>query len=410
MEKRTVLFVDDESNILKSLNRLLRSEPYQSLFAQGGEEALDILGRESVNVIVTDLGMPEMDGFTLLKQVQENYPDVIRLVLSVSGDTDSILKAINKESVYRYILKPWEERELKIIIRQATEMFNLQEEKRNLLTRLDEHNRLLEQRVKERTRQLLAIESAAEIGKYASQIVHNLNNPLFCISGALDMFEVELSDDNTDLNKLQKWTKMAKSGTSDLKDIILGILIHVRDKTKYEKKQIDVNEIIKSALDFFQINPFFKNKIKKQVDLSDNLPPVLGDSIQIKQIVDNLIKNAIDAMEHSEEKRLTVKTGFEDKCIAIIISDTGEGISEEDLSNIFSPDFTTKPIGKGTGLGLASVKAMVDAYSGTIHVESKNREGTTFIVRLPGSVPRDMTEPLVSLHSEIDKKRFVVHK
>lgn len=396
MEKRTVLFVDDESNILKSLNRLLRSEPYQSLFAQGGEEALDILGRESVNVIVTDLGMPEMDGFTLLKQVQENYPDVIRLVLSVSGDTDSILKAINKESVYRYILKPWEERELKIIIRQAIEMFNLQEEKRNLLTRLDEHNRLLEQRVKERTRQLLAIESAAEIGKYASQIVHNLNNPLFCISGALDMFEVELSDDNTDLNKLQKWTKMAKSGTSDLKDIILGILIHVRDKTKYEKKQIDVNEIIKSALDFFQINPFFKNKIKKQVDLSDNLPPVLGDSIQIKQIVDNLIKNAIDAMEHSEEKRLTVKTGFEDKCIAIIISDTGEGISEEDLSNIFSPDFTTKPIGKGTGLGLASVKTMVDAYSGTIHVESKNREGTTFIVRLPGSVPRDMTEPLVS--------------
>lgn len=396
MEKRTVLFVDDESNILKSLNRLLRSEPYQSLFAQGGEEALDILGRESVNVIVTDLGMPEIDGFTLLKQVQENYPDVIRLVLSVSGDTDSILKAINKESVYRYILKPWEERELKIIIRQAIEMFNLQEEKRNLLTRLDEHNRLLEQRVKERTRQLLAIESAAEIGKYASQIVHNLNNPLFCISGALDMFEVELSDDNTDLNKLQKWTKMAKSGTSDLKDIILGILIHVRDKTKYEKKQIDVNEIIKSALDFFQINPFFKNKIKKQVDLSDNLPPILGDSIQIKQIVDNLIKNAIDAMEHSEEKRLTVKTGFEDKCIAIIISDTGEGISEEDLSNIFSPDFTTKPIGKGTGLGLASVKAMVDAYSGTIHVESKNREGTTFIVRLPGSVPRDMTEPLVS--------------
>jgi signal transduction histidine kinase len=396
MEKRTVLFVDDESNILKSLNRLLRSEPYQSLFAQGGEEALDILGRESVNVIITDLGMPEMDGFTLLKQVQENYPDVIRLVLSVSGDTDSILKAINKESVYRYILKPWEERELKIIIRQATEMFNLQEEKRNLLTRLDEHNRLLEQRVKERTRQLLAIESAAEIGKYASQIVHNLNNPLFCISGALDMFEVELSDDNTDLNKLQKWTKMAKSGTSDLKDIILGILIHVRDKTKYEKKQIDVNEIIKSALDFFQINPFFKNKIKKQVDLSDNLPPILGDSIQIKQIVDNLIKNAIDAMEHSEEKRLTVKTGFEDKCIAIIISDTGEGISEEDLSNIFCPYFTTKPIGKGTGLGLASVKAMVDAYSGTIHVESKNREGTTFIVRLPGSVPRDMTEPLVS--------------
>lgn len=109
----------------------------------------------------------------------------------------------------------------------------------------------------------------------------------------------------------------------------------------------------------------------------------MGNPIQIKQIVDNLVKNAIDAMEHSPQKRLTLQTRLEDKAVAIIVSDTGEGIAEENLARIFLPDFTTKPIVKGTGLGLASVKTMVEAYSGDIQVESKKGEGTTFIVRIP---------------------------
>jgi signal transduction histidine kinase len=92
-------------------------------------------------------------------------------------------------------------------------------------------------------------------------------------------------------------------------------------------------------------------------------------------------------MEHSQEKRLTVETCLEDKAVLIRISDTGEGIAEEDLPKIYSPDFTTKPIGKGTGLGLASVKTMVDAYSGDIQVESRKGEGTTFVVRIPVERP-----------------------
>ncbi len=131
------------------------------------------------------------------------------------------------------------------------------------------------------------------------------------------------------------------------------------------------------------LNPIYKYQIEKHTNPSDNLPNILGNPIQIKQIIDNLVKNAIDAMEHSAEKRLTIETRFEDKDVVIRISDTGEGVAEENLTKIFSPDFTTKPIDKGTGLGLASVKTMVEAYSGGIWAESKEGEGTTFIVRIP---------------------------
>ncbi len=141
MENRTVLFVDDERDILNSLKRLFNSEPYQCLFAQGGYEALSLLERKRVDVIITDLKMPEIDGLKLLKQVQKEYPDVIRLVLSVHADKNSVLNAVNIGRVYRFVVKPWDNKEIMMIVRHAIEMAKLQEEKRDLLKRIEEHKR-----------------------------------------------------------------------------------------------------------------------------------------------------------------------------------------------------------------------------------------------------------------------------
>ena len=123
MRTGTILFVDDEGDILKSLKRQVRTEPYESFFVQSGQEALDLLEKESIQVIVTDLHMPKMDGLSLLTRVEEKHPDIVRLVLSALDDKDSILDAINSGHVYRYILKPWDNTELKIIVRQAIERY-----------------------------------------------------------------------------------------------------------------------------------------------------------------------------------------------------------------------------------------------------------------------------------------------
>ncbi len=375
--------MDDEEKILKALRRLFRSEPYRFFFASGGEAALDILNAENVSVVITDLSMPGMDGFTLLDRVKTEYPYIIRIVMSGHSDTDTILNAINQGNLYRYILKPFNGAELKITTKQAVELFNLQQDKRNLMQRLEEHNNLLEERVEKRTKQLLAIEKKAEIGKHASQIVHNMNNPLMAVFGSIDIAELIMENANSDMDKLQKFLGIMKKNAYDLKKIIRSILDHAREDGPSRTEPVNINGIIARALEFFELDSTFKYKIKKNISMTENLPFIKGDSIQIKQIMDNLIKNAIDAMKHSGKKCLGIRTGMENGDITIKISDTGEGIAAENLEKIFSSDYTTKPVGKGTGLGLASVKTMINAYSGTIKVESKKGKGTLFTVHLP---------------------------
>ena len=383
MNSKTVLFVDDEQSVLTSLKRLFRDEPYRCLFAGGGKEALGLLEKEGVHVLVADLNMPKMGGFALLEEVERKYPDIVRLVLSTYTDSATVLEAINRGQVYRYIAKPWDGDELKVNIWKALEHFNLQEEKRDLVRKLEEHNKLLEKRVEKRTRQLLAIQSKAEIGKYVSQLVHNLKSPLQAIYGSLYLADCVISDKTTDFKELNKYLKIANSSVKNLEEIIAGILTHMRNDRLNSSEQVNLNKILQEQLIFFNLDTAYKTEIEKEITLSDILPCILGNPIHLKQIIDNLIKNAIDAMQYSPRKKLMIKTWFEDNNVFMAITDTGEGIAEEDLDRIFLPDFTTKPVGKGTGLGLASVKTMVEGYSGEIQVESNKEQGTTFTIKLP---------------------------
>ena len=135
MEKRTVLFVDDEEKILRSLKRALQDEPYETLFASSGKEALEILEHNEVHVLVTDMYMPEIDGLELLRLVKEEYPHIIRLVLSGFAEKEILLNAINKGEILRFITKPWKSNEeLKIIIRQAIEHYDLHSEREMLMS------------------------------------------------------------------------------------------------------------------------------------------------------------------------------------------------------------------------------------------------------------------------------------
>ncbi|MBW8039007.1 MAG: response regulator [Planctomycetes bacterium] len=135
MEKRTVLFVDDEEKILRSLKRSLMDEPYETLFANSGKEALEILQQHEAHVIVSDIRMPEMDGLELLKIVKEEFPHIIRLVLSGCSEADNILNAINNGEVLRFITKPWKsDGNLKTTIRQAIEYYDLHSEREMLMT------------------------------------------------------------------------------------------------------------------------------------------------------------------------------------------------------------------------------------------------------------------------------------
>ncbi len=125
MEKRTVLFVDDEEQILRSLKRGLFDEAYTCLFANSAKEAIKILKENEVHVIVTDMRMPEMNGLELLKIVKAEYPQIVRMVLSGYTQITTLLTAINQAEIYKYITKPWKlEEEFKPTIRAAIDFYN----------------------------------------------------------------------------------------------------------------------------------------------------------------------------------------------------------------------------------------------------------------------------------------------
>ncbi len=147
-EKRTILFVDDEEKVLKSLQRGLIDEPYECLFATSGKQALDLLDQYTVHVICTDMRMPEMNGLELLKIVKEKQPQVVRLVLSGYTQVGMLLTAINQGEIFKFITKPWKlEEEFKTILQQAIEYYNLRAERDRLAAEVEKYKQLGEAKV-----------------------------------------------------------------------------------------------------------------------------------------------------------------------------------------------------------------------------------------------------------------------
>ena len=170
--QHTVLCLDDEPNILQALKRLLRKEGYQMLFASNGEEAFKLLEEHEVHLIISDQRMPQMSGTEFLAAVKQKYPDVLRVILTGYTDVDSITESINKGHIYKFFLKPWNDHNLKLEIRQALEQYDLIKANRKLdetvvrqNKELQEINERLEEIVAERTKEL-------EIKNHALELSH----------------------------------------------------------------------------------------------------------------------------------------------------------------------------------------------------------------------------------------------
>lgn len=158
-----VLCVDDEVNILKSLQRTLASPAWELVFADSGAKALDIMGQLPVDVIVSDMKMPHMTGAELLEQVAQNYPNSYRILLSGYADNNSLMAAINQGKIQRYLQKPWSNDELKICVQDGIEQVRLQRQNKLLQQQLIIANKQLksaglklEEQVNQRTAQLRA--------------------------------------------------------------------------------------------------------------------------------------------------------------------------------------------------------------------------------------------------------------
>jgi len=393
MRKPAILFVDDEINVLKSLNRLLWNEDYEIVTESDVEKALERLKNRTFQIVVSDYRMPKMNGLMFLKKVRKISPDSLRIILTGHADIDITLRAINEGHVYKFLTKPWDSQSLIMQIKDAVEFQNVLQERNALEEALVEKNKELtdinenlERLVEERTQQLLQAEKMATLGQMASQIGHEMRNALQIFKGNFQMACQYRSNDE----RFQKYTIRCTQSFDRLEIYSRNLLTLGKPKPSNLCKFNIIEAINKTIDKLNEIN------ILKYYDISRNYnfssQEIYGDPVQIDQMITNLLINAHHAMQQSGELSIGVQCGDARDFVDISIQDTGSGIAEENLDKVFEPFFTTKPEGKGTGLGLAVIKKIVDNHHGKIMIRSKVNQGTTVTVSLPLSdISRNQT-------------------
>ncbi|HEX8282181.1 MAG TPA: ATP-binding protein [Pyrinomonadaceae bacterium] len=240
-------------------------------------------------------------------------------------------------------------------------------------------------RMRELEAQFKQTEQSAMIGRLASAIAHEIRNPLNYINLTLDHLRTSLAPNDPQKRALvEKLTLQLKAEVARINTRITEFLKYTRP-ANLDLKPLDLREMLGDALSMVEMQAV-ESGVETRFDGDGEVPPVVGDREALRSLFTNLIINGMHAME-GRGGRLTVGLSAEDGRARVRVSDTGVGIDAEHLPKIFEPYFSTKET--GTGLGLAIVKKAVDEHEGSVRVESKPGEGTTFTVELPTASRKD---------------------
>jgi len=144
MDGYSVLIVDDEPNVLNALQRLFAGEGYRLFMVEIAEEGLKVLEREHIDLIISDQKMPGMNGIEFLEKTVELYPDIIRIIITGHAELDDTIRAVNSGCIYKFIIKPWNNEDLKLTVRRALEQYHLLIKNRDLTVELKKRDKILE--------------------------------------------------------------------------------------------------------------------------------------------------------------------------------------------------------------------------------------------------------------------------
>ncbi len=234
---------------------------------------------------------------------------------------------------------------------------------------------------------LIRVDRLAEIGRTASGITHEINNPIAVIGEISGWIEVVVGDakglGQEDREELETAVQHIIKQVKRCRNITQQLLSFVRD-SEPTHSSMDAHELLKQTVSF--LNPELKNKdIEVTLDFMKGPLPLHSDKQMLEQVFVNLISNAIYAVKERRGAggRIVLKTSRDESMLEIRISDNGTGISEENQRQMYDLFFTTKPTGKGTGLGLPICRNIIKKLGGGFSFETEIGEGTTFIVKLP---------------------------
>jgi two-component system, NtrC family, sensor kinase len=262
---------------------------------------------------------------------------------------------------------------------------------------INEFTHKLESKVEERSRQLRAAQQKlqqsdrlASLGQLAASVAHEINNPISGVLNLSMLMQRLLKDDGIPAGRLEDFRKYLGQVTHETSRVgrIVSDLLAFSRRSKPQRSMADLNKVVASTMSLVS-HKLKLNNVAANLRLAPDLPTVPCDSSQIQQVLVNLVLNAAESMQSRGQGEISIETSLDrtEGTVLLRVSDSGEGIREENLARIFDPFFTTKSEGKGVGLGLAVSYGIIQAHGGDIEVKSRIGQGTTFTVSLPLSEP-----------------------
>ena len=368
----TVLFVDDNPVILKTIALVFAEEDYKLLYASSGEEALTLVTEDSPQIIVSDLRMSGMDGVEFLRQARRINPNFVGMIFSAYLDVDSIMGAVGNDAIWRYIVKPWQDnRELVLTVRNGVQFYNALVAQRQAR---EQENRA---------------ERLSVLGGLVSGISHQFNNINVGVFGYVQMSLANKSLPEEVRDHLENVQRFTKRGTDIVKELaIFG------DQSKHWG--FTAGCLTETAMDglAFCAKELAAEGIEVETRFGKSCDAVINYGL-VKQMVINFISNAQHATLGREHRKIIVETGRQNNHVYVKVIDNGCGIPDGYQQKIFDPFFTTKgaqadPGSKqghvsGVGLGLSLSQTVATAHNGEISVKSVMNNGAEFTFLLPAA-------------------------
>jgi len=378
-----VLLVDDDANALASYRRGLRDQ-FEVETAIDGQQGLELLEeRGPFAVVVADMRMPGMNGIQFLSQVKERAPDTVRMMLTGYADVETAISAVNTGRLFRFLSKPCPSQELADSIRAGVREYHSVTAEREALSIATDASR---GRLSER---FLHLQRMEVIGKLAGGVAHDFANLLVAIKGYTGLALEDLPADSPAREWIEEVIVAAESASR-----LTQRLLDLSRRRGMMSRVINLNDLIGDLVKM--LSYLIGDDVELELIPGQDLGLVRADPGLLHQAVVNLAVNGRDAMpnggtltvttwnakldgDHARRHLATAPGDY----VALSVRDTGTGMTDEVRKHLFEPFFTTKEPGKGTGLGLATVRDIVRQHDGAIEVESEVDVGTTFTIYFP---------------------------